>query len=282
MAKEPQELKWIEELLPDGDYRRKSMFGGFAYYIGEKLVLATFESTGQRTYKRKRYPFEIWYGCMFPVDREFQEKALARFPFLTPHPILPKWLYLPLETENFEELATEVMAQAVKPTGYWGSFPKAKSSKKKRTTKPDDEYDDIDTRTPRMFSDEPAEDVFKKAKKISDLKNLGPKAEESFRVAGIKTVPQFLKLGWKRTMEKLVKSDPDNRHSVFAYAIIGALTNKDWNAISEREKEEARKFFRGLPRKISKIDWSPSAAPHKGNKIFLAFLGGHCEKFSTP
>lgn len=251
MAKEPQELKWIEELLPEDEYRRKAMFGGFAYYIGEKMVLATFESTGNRTYKRKKYPYEIWNGCMFPVEREFQQKALQRFPFLTPHPILPKWLYLPLETENFEELVTEVLRQAVKPMGYWGSIPKPKKSKKK-APKEDENLDKIDTRRPRMFSDEPAENVFQKAKKISDLKNLGPKAEQSFHRAGIKTVPQFVKLGWKKTMQKLVKSDPDNRHSIFAYAIIGALTNKDWNAISEAEKEEARTFVRALPRSRSK------------------------------
>ncbi len=251
MAKEPQELKWIEGLLPEDEYRRKAMFGGFAYYIEDKMVLATFESTGNRTYKRQKYPFEIWNGCMFPVDREFQGKALARFPFLTPHPILPKWLYLPLETENFEDLVTEVIAQAVKPTSYWGSVPKPKTSKKKRAQKEED-YGNIDTRTPRMFSDEPAVDALKKAKKISDLKNLGPKSEEAFRKAGIKTVRQFIELGWKKTMVKLVKADAQSRHSLFAYAIIGALTNKDWGAITELEKEEARSFVKTLPRPKTK------------------------------
>jgi len=248
MAKEPQELKWVEDLLPEFEYRRKSMFGGFGYYIGDKMVLATFESTGNRTYKRKKYPFEIWNGCMFPVDREFQEKALARFPFLTPHPILPKWLYLPIETENFEELVSEVIAQVVKPTSFWGSIPKPKSSKKKRSKKDDDIDIRMDTRTPRMFSDESPAEVFKKAKRISDLKNLGPKAEETFHKAGIKTVQQFVKLGWKKTMQKLIKVDPKNRHSLYAYAIIGALTNKDWGALTEQEKEEARVFCRALPR----------------------------------
>ncbi|WP_413290835.1 TfoX/Sxy family DNA transformation protein [Bdellovibrio sp. HCB337] len=250
MAKEPQELKWIEELLPEDEYRRKAMFGGFAYYISEKMVLATFESTGNRTYKGKRYPYEIWNGCMFPVEKEYQERALQKFPFLVSHPILPKWLYLPLDTENFEELASDIVAQAIKPTGYWGSIPKPKKTlKKKKAVKEDEDWRKIDTRTPRMFSDEPAEDVFKKAKKISDLKNLGPQTERAFHKAGIKTVPQFLKLGWKKTMQKLVKSDPKSRHSVFAYALIGALTNKEWNAISESEKEEARNFVRSLPRK---------------------------------
>jgi hypothetical protein len=249
MAKEPQELKWIESLLPEDEYRRKAMFGGFAYYLGDKMVLATFESTGNRTYRRKKYPFEIWNGCMFPVEKEFQEKALQKFPFLTPHPVLPKWLYLPLETENFEELVTEVMNQAIKPLGYWGSIPKLKKKKTTKKTKEEDfDWRKIDTRTPRMFSDEPAENVLNRAKKISDLKNLGPKTERAFHKAGIKTVQQFIKLGWKKSMVKLVKADSQNRHSVFAYALIGALTNKEWNAISEREKEEARNFVRSLPR----------------------------------
>lgn len=251
MAKEPQELKWIEELLPEEEYRRKSMFGGFAYYLAEKMVLATFESTGNRTYKNKKYPYEIWNGCMFPVEKEHQEKALQRFPFLISHPVLPKWLYLPLETESFEELATEVVTQAIKPMGYWGSIPKPKSKKKKsKESSPD--LDKIDTRTPRMFSDEPPEQILKTAQKISDLKNLGIKAQQEFHKAGIKTVAQFTKLGWKKSLLKLAKSNPKNRHSVFAYALIGALNNKDWTAISEEEKAEARDFVKSIPRPKTK------------------------------
>jgi len=252
MAKEPRELKWIEDLLldllPEDEYRRKSMFGGFAYYVGEKMVLATFESTGNTKYKNKTYPYEIWNGCMFPVEREHQEKALARFPFLVSHPILPKWLYLPLETENFEELVTDVMHQAVKPLGYWGSIPKPKGSKK-RMKEEKSVSEKIDTRRPRMFSDEPAEEALVKAKNISDLKNLGPMAEKEFHKAGIKTAKAFVKMGWKKAMVKLIKANPKNRHSMFAYALIGALANKDWGAISDQEKEEARNFVRSLPRK---------------------------------
>lgn len=248
MAKEPTELKWMESLLPEGDYRRKAMFGGFAYYIGDKMVLATFESTGNRTYLGKKYPFEIWNGSMFPVEKEHQEKALQRFPFLISHPILPKWLYLPLETENFEELVSEVLAQAMKPQSYWGSIPKAKASKKKALPEAPADWKKIDTRTPRMFSDEAPEKAFEKAVRISDLKNLGPKSENEFHKAGIKTVKQFLKLGWKQTMKKLAKSNPENRHSIFAYAVVGALTNRDWKALSKEERQEVQDFVRSLPR----------------------------------
>ncbi|MDG0817661.1 TfoX/Sxy family DNA transformation protein [Bdellovibrio svalbardensis] len=253
MAKEPQELKWIESLLPDEGVRRKAMFGGFAYYLADKLVLVTFETPGYRSYRNQTYDYELWYGCMFPLEREHHEKALKQFPELTPHPILPKWLYLPLDTEGFDDLASEIMAQVIRPHSYWGSFPKAKSKKAKSTKAKSAKANaekistKIDTRKPRLFSDEPAESVLQSAQKISDLKNLGAVSEREFLKAGIKTAPKFIQLGWKKALVKLIKVNPKNRHSIFAYALIGALTNKEWNRISDQEKQEAREFVKSLP-----------------------------------
>jgi hypothetical protein len=256
MAKEPQELKWIENLFPEEGYRRKSMFGGFAYYVDDKVLLLTFESPGDTTHRKKKYPFELWNGCMFPVEHELQDKALKRFPFLVNHPVLPKWLYLPLKTENFDELVSDVLDQALRPNSIWGSFPKerSKSAGKKKKKKSDEvSYEKIDTRRPRMFSDEPAEEKLKQAKKISDLKNLGPMAEKEFAKAGIKTAQKFIELGWKKSLQKMIKVNDKNRHSIFAYALIGALTNKDWNAITEDEKQEARDFVKSFkPQKKQK------------------------------
>jgi hypothetical protein len=248
MAKEPQELKWIENLLPEGGYRRRGMFGGFAYYIEDKIVLLIFESAGgSRTYKKKTYAFDFWNGCMFPVDHELQEKALKVCPFLVPHPILPKWLYLPLETENFDDLVEEVLIQVTRPNSYWGSLPKPKN--KGRTSKKS--IDDgvsikMDTRRPRMFSDEPAADALAKAVKISDLKNLGAVAEKQFHAIGIKNPQQFISLGWQKTLLKLAQLNKKNLHSIYAYALIGALTNKEFSQISEDEKQQARDFTKSV------------------------------------
>jgi hypothetical protein len=248
MAKEPQELKWIESQFPEEGFRRKSMFGGFAYYIDERIVMLIFESPGDYKYRKQTFKFEVWNGCMFPVEHEHHSKAFKQFPQLVNHPVLPKWLYLPLHTEGFDELVTEVIGQAVKPTGFWGSIPKGKA-KKGKTQKPDKLENistKIDTRKPRMFSDEPAEQVLKIAVKISDLKNLGEVTERSFHRAGIKTAQQFIKMGWKKALIKLVALDPKNRHTMFAYALIGALTNKEWNGLSEEEKQEAKEFTLSL------------------------------------
>lgn len=105
----------------------------------------------------------------------------------------------------------------------------------------------IDTRRPRMFSEEKTfTEVVKTATRIAELKNLGPATEKHFHKAGIKTVAQFQNLGWKKTMTKLVKANEKNRHSVFTYALIGALKNQEWFRISEEDKRAAREFTASL------------------------------------
>ncbi|WP_413574613.1 TfoX/Sxy family DNA transformation protein [Bdellovibrio sp. HCB290] len=241
MAKEPLELKWIENLLPEEGYRRKSMFGGFAYYLDEKIVLITFEA-GNKT---------NWNGCMFPVEHQNQAKALDQFPILTPHPILPKWLYLPIETEGFEEWVSDILRVALRPNSHWGSFPKEKKSagasgKSKAKKVAMDIPKNMDTRRPRMFSDEDPKEMLQKAKKLTDLKNIGPTLEGLLRDAGIKTPQQMQKLGWQKTMVKLVKVHPKTNHSMYAYTIITALENKDFGGMSESQKTEVRAYMKTL------------------------------------
>jgi hypothetical protein len=54
MAKHPQDIQWIESLLPP-DFIRKPMFGGFGFDFEETLVLELFESIGERTYRGKQF-----------------------------------------------------------------------------------------------------------------------------------------------------------------------------------------------------------------------------------
>lgn len=241
MAKELIELNWIEDLLPSG-VLRKPMFGGFAYYLDDVLLLVMFESPGDRTYKNIECDFDIWYGCLFPAEKIHHSEIIKKFPFLFSHPVLAKWLYLPIQTENFEQLAESVVKELRKKSELFGVIPKSKVKKKKTLTT----QEKLDTRKPSMFSDEPAQEKLKKAQKISDLKNLGPASETAFKKAGIKNVQQFIKLGWQKSFEKLVKSNPKNRHSIFAYALIGALQNIEWNQISETDKLAAKNLAKKL------------------------------------
>jgi hypothetical protein len=268
VAKELEELYWIEELLPQYHSRRK-MFGGFAYYADEKLILFLIESLGNRTYRGQEFDFEIWNGVMFPAEKEHHPEILQKYPFLRNHPILPKWLYIPVGVEDFESEVESVMRELRRKNPLFGSFPKPRSPKGKskgtsglraKDTR-SEKAERIDTRTPRMFSDEPAEERLLKVQKISDFKNIGPETERLFLKAGIKTPLQFKKLGWKKTMIQLCKSDPKNNHSMLAYAVIGALENKFWAGISDEAKKEARKFMKSLRDKDKLPTTKPNPRP---------------------
>lgn len=259
MAKELENLYWIEDLLPK-DHVRKRMFGGFAYYVDEKLILLMFESFGNKTYRSEKYDFEIWNGCMFPVEKENQGVVLKKHPYLVVHPILGKWLYLPSESEDFESHVESILPELRRRNPLFGTYPKAKARtgiKKKVAKIKSEDLSKVDTRRPKMFGDEPAQAVLVKARLLTDLKNLGPETEKHFLKAGIKTPQQFIKLGWKKTMVALCKVNPKNNHSLFAYAMIGALKNQMWNQISEDDKLAARDFMKSLrekaaPNKIAK------------------------------
>ena len=109
----------------------------------------------------------------------------------------------------------------------------------------------IDCSVPHMFREESlsASDI-KKLKKISDLKNLGPMAEKHFEKAGIKSPKDFINLGWKKSWEKLARSNINHSHTVYGYSLLGALKNIDWLAISAEEKEEAKRFAKELRSKF--------------------------------
>jgi len=250
MAIELTNLQWVEDSLPRL-HQRKRMFGGFAYYIEDKLVLLIFEAYGNKEYRGQKFDFEIWNGCMFPVEKEIQPEVLKQFPFLTSHPILPKWLYLPAESEDFENDADLILKEIRRRNAWFGTYPKQKKPKKTKST------GRINMRVPQMFREDSATEVLSKAQKISDLKNLGPETENLFIKAGIKTAPQFIAMGWKKALEKLHKKNSKNAHAIFAYAMIGALKNQMWNLISDEDKREAQNFTKELRlrNKLSKIKY---------------------------
>ena len=70
---------------------------------------------------------------LVPTEREHQPSLIAEFPVLTPHPVLPKWLYLPEAAPTFERDAQQlvVLIRALDPR--IGVLPGTKA--KKRPTK---------------------------------------------------------------------------------------------------------------------------------------------------
>ena len=147
MAKDLGPLKWVEDELPEG-YLRKHMFGGFGYYLGPLIIMAIFENHGDKTYQGKVYPFEIWNGCLFPVEKENHPQLLKSYPFLTPHPVLSKWLYLPTDSEDFDSQLELIVKQIRRRSPLFGVLPKAKAKRGKRNKKA---VSKVNPRKPQMF-----------------------------------------------------------------------------------------------------------------------------------
>lgn len=137
------DYEWVLDLFAEGDLLHKHMFGGRAFYYDGKMVLVIMASPGERSYKNKTFPFDIWNGLLFPTEREVHGTIMSRYPMLVEHPVLPKWLYMPFDTEDFDELAVQILKEIRLPRPEWGIWPKPKKrkskdkikSRKKATTK---------------------------------------------------------------------------------------------------------------------------------------------------
>lgn len=106
-------LYWIEELLPPG-YDCVPKHGGFAYYIDMKLVMILVERKGLYEHKGVSYPFELWNGCIIPVEKRAQNAFFLKYLFLENHPANKDWLYIPAEHEDFEDEVKQLVREIVK------------------------------------------------------------------------------------------------------------------------------------------------------------------------
>ncbi len=115
-------LAWIwEPLETDPTFVLRAMFGAKAVYLGGKMMLCC--CAGE----------EPWRGLLVCTDRTRHPALQADFPALVPHPVLPKWLYLPEAAASFERDATRLAALARARDPRLGIVP---GTRKKPRTKP--------------------------------------------------------------------------------------------------------------------------------------------------
>jgi len=125
MAKKTFHLKWVfDPFIEDPSFFSKSMFGGLAAYIHGKMMIVIMEKENDNTYRGKTYPFDIWNGILYPTEREIQPKIQQDFVNLVQHPVLKKWLYLPLNDDDFESTAEEISMLILDNDSRFGIYPK--------------------------------------------------------------------------------------------------------------------------------------------------------------
>lgn len=117
-AKPVHRHQWLwEPLESEPAFVLRTMFGAKAVYLDGKLMCCF--CAGE----------EPWRGMLVSTDRTRHAALQAEFPELTPHPILPKWLYLPETADRFERIATRLVSLARQRDPRIGIVP---SPKKRR------------------------------------------------------------------------------------------------------------------------------------------------------
>lgn len=96
----------------DPRFLLRSMFGTKAAYLDGKLMLCFCAGN------------DPWRGLLVCTAREHHTALRADFPGLAPHPILPKWLYLPESDDAFERTATRLVALALRRDPRLGVTPR--------------------------------------------------------------------------------------------------------------------------------------------------------------
>ncbi|MDQ5977872.1 MAG: hypothetical protein QG602_844 [Verrucomicrobiota bacterium] len=119
VARRPHRYAWLwEPLETDATFVLRAMFGAKAAYLDGKLMLCF--CAGE----------EPWRGLLACTAREHHAALLAELPALSPHPILPKWLYLPEAADSFESVAAKLVALARRRDARLGVTPQPKKRKK--------------------------------------------------------------------------------------------------------------------------------------------------------
>ena len=127
------ENRWIFEPFEEKpDCVVRSMFGGLAMYYQGQLKLVLMENVGARSYRGRDFDFDIWNGLMLATEREKQALLTQEVNHLVPHPVLPKWLFLPFAKEGWEEEVHKIHRLLRRGDPLIGVWPQQRSKKKKK------------------------------------------------------------------------------------------------------------------------------------------------------
>jgi len=114
----PYQWLW-EPLEDDPTFVLRPMFGGKSVYLGGKLML--YFTAGE----------EPWRGVLACTFHEYHASLQAEFPELSPHPILPQWLYRPESADHFESAAERLVALARRRDPRLGVSPQVRKRRRK-------------------------------------------------------------------------------------------------------------------------------------------------------
>ena len=123
---------FCEPLMEDPSYFSKKMFGGLAIYYNDLMVFVLTESPGDREWKNQKFDFDLWNGVLVCTSREHHPALQTIWPDLVSHPVLGKWLYIPMTSPHFESVFSELIEQCESKDPRIGIVPGQSKKKKPR------------------------------------------------------------------------------------------------------------------------------------------------------
>lgn len=121
--------------MDDDSFLTKPMFGSLALYYRGLNVAILSENPGENSYRGKKYSFDLWDGVLVPTFHVHHDSLKSQIPSLISHPVLGKWLYLPRQTEEFEEISILLVDLIRRQDPRIGVEPAVRARKKKRKVK---------------------------------------------------------------------------------------------------------------------------------------------------
>ena len=81
---------------------------------------------------------------------------------------------------------------------------------------------------------------------IASARNLGPKTAIELAAVGIETLEVLRELGFEEALDRVVQTFPERININMAYALLGAIEDVDWRALSPSSKAQATSAIKRL------------------------------------
>lgn len=125
---------FFEDLSAHDSFYFKKFFRGLSIYVFGKAVAYLSNRPGDKSFRGKKYKFDIWNGCLIPTNREHHAELLKLVKGTIVHPVIEKWLYLPQSSTHFEDSMIQLVEMIKKKNSLIGieSTLKPKNSRAKK------------------------------------------------------------------------------------------------------------------------------------------------------
>lgn len=119
---------FFESIMNRDSFACKKMFGSIAIYLNDKMVSCLCEGD-EDSWRGVKYGYKIWNGILVPTEHKHHKSLIKKIKGTENHPVLKKWLYLPMDSEYYEDSIHKLVNLIEKNDERVGVYPSMKNKK---------------------------------------------------------------------------------------------------------------------------------------------------------